>query len=134
MPIHFDETKKQFHLFNESISYIMEIYRDTYLLQTYFGERIEAFTQRLPYPLKDRSSFSPNPEDWPDRSFSLDSVLQEIPGYDTGDYRESLCEFTFNDGTKAVGFTYLDHTIYPGKKNSMDFPPHMLKVVKKLIR
>lgn len=122
MPIHFDETKKQFHLFNESISYIMEIYRDTYLLQTYFGERIEAFTQRLPYPLKDRSSFSPNPEDWPDRSFSLDSVLQEIPGYDTGDYRESLCEFTFNDGTKAVGFTYLDHTIYPGKKELDGLP------------
>ncbi|MGM0125297.1 alpha-galactosidase [Enterococcus sp. AZ194] len=116
MTIHFDENKRQFHLFNESISYVMELYRGTYLLQTYFGERIQAFTQSLPYPLKDRSSFSPNPKDWPDRGFSLDSALQEIPGYDTGDYRESICAFTFCDGTKAVGFSYLEHTIFQGKK------------------
>lgn len=115
MSIVFNEQTQQFHLQNKNISYVMQILKDTYLIQLYFGERIQTFNQVSPYPKIDRSSFSPNPEGWEDRTFSLDTALQEIPGFDTGDYRESMFEMTYPDGTKATTFTYHSYRIFNGK-------------------
>ncbi|WP_400243582.1 alpha-galactosidase [Niallia sp. JL1B1071] len=122
MPIIYNAEKKQFHLYNDSISYIMELFNNEFLVHVYFGKRINSFLQENPYPLKDRSSFSPNPKGWPNRDFSLDNTPQEFPGYDTGDYRESICEITFPDGTKAVGFKYESHSVYSVKKKLEGLP------------
>lgn len=122
MGIAFSEAKKQFHLKNEYFSYIMEITEEGYLLQVYYGKRVEAFEQRLAYPRIDRSSFSPNPYELSNSGFSLDTVLQEFPGYDTGDYREGMVDITYPDGTKATSLKYKAHQITAGKKKLTGLP------------
>lgn len=44
MPIQFNQKKKQFHLYNDTLSYIMELDQDKYLTHLYYGERIRNFT------------------------------------------------------------------------------------------
>lgn len=122
MPITFKEDINQFHLFNHSVSYIMEITEEGFLLQVYYGSRISNFLKSRPYPGIDRSSFSPNPYELSNETFSLDVVLQELPGYDTGDYREGMYEFTYPDGTKATGMKYESHKIVSGKKKLKGLP------------
>lgn len=122
MPITFKEDINQFHIFNHSVSYIMEITEEGFLLQVYYGSRISNFLKSRPYPRIDRSSFSPNPYELSNEDFSLDVVLQELPGYDTGDYREGMFEFTYPDGTKATGMKYESHKIVSGKKKLKDLP------------
>ena len=122
MAIIYNEKMKQFHLYNDEISYIMEVTPEGYLLQVYYGERIKAFKKSYPYPLISRSSFSPGPYTIAKTGFSLDVVMQECPGYDTGDYREGLVEFTYSDGTKATCLTYKSHDIYSGKKKLDGLP------------
>ncbi|MFV0503900.1 MAG: alpha-galactosidase [Lachnospirales bacterium] len=122
MPIKFKKDINQFHLTNESISYIMEVTKEGYLLQVYYGSKISDFYQSNPYPRIDRSGFLPNPYELSNKGFSLGAVLQEIPGYDTGDYREGLYEFTYPDGTKAMGMKYESHNILSGKKKLKGLP------------
>ena len=116
MPIVFDKQKSQFHLHNEKISYIMGLEHDKYLIQIYWGERIKDFLQDNPYPNVSRSSFSPNPSGLEQTNFSLDNALQEFPSQGTGDFRESIFEITYVEGTKATEFIYKNHEIFKGKK------------------
>ncbi|MDT0111474.1 alpha-galactosidase [Listeria booriae] len=121
MPIIFHEETGQFHLFNDDVSYVMEL-KEQFLIHVYWGEQIRSFTQSDTYPKKDRSSFSPNPYRTNDATFSLDNALQEFPGFDSGDYREPAFEMTHPDGTKATQFQYASHTIYSGKKRLEGLP------------
>ncbi|WP_321388512.1 alpha-galactosidase [uncultured Enterococcus sp.] len=122
MGIEFSEAKKQFHLKNDYFSYIMEITEEGYLLQVYYGDHLESFEQRLVYPRIDRSSFSPNPYELSNSGFSLDTVLQECPGYDTGDYREGMVDITYPDGTNATSLKYKGYQITKGKKKLTGLP------------
>lgn len=79
MAIIYNEERQQFHLFNDEISYIMELINEEYLAQVYYGRKVQTFNQRNPYPHVSRSSFSPSPADWPDRHFTLDAIMQEAP-------------------------------------------------------
>lgn len=115
MPITYDTTKKQFHLFNDQVSYIMEIVEDLYLTQVYYGQRITSFNQSSSFPRIDRSSFSPNPQQLSNKGFSLNVCLQEAPGYNNGDYRDGLVAATYSDGTKATNLLNQDYRIIPGK-------------------
>jgi len=122
MAITYNEEKKQFHLSNGHISYIMELTPQGYLLHTYFGSKIADFHQSRPYPNGGRSSFSPSPRDYQGDGFSLDTALQEFPGFDSGDYREGMYEITFPDGTKASTMRYIGHNITPGKPKIQGLP------------
>ena len=122
MPIIFNKEKKQIHLQNEFLSYIMEITEDNYLLHVYYGEKIEEMLQTKVFPRVGRSSFSPNPYELSNSGFSLDNIMQEMPGYDAGDYREGAAEITYADGTKATSFKYVSHHIFSGKKKLEGLP------------
>ncbi|MBC1922564.1 alpha-galactosidase [Listeria grayi] len=127
MPIQFNQKKKQFHLYNDTLSYIMELDQDKYLTHLYYGERIRNFTMQRPYPEIDRSSFSPNPENPSTRGFSLDVILQEMPGQDSGDYREPAFEIIYPDGTSATHFAYKSHRTFAGKKALPGLPATYVK-------
>ncbi|MBP1040897.1 alpha-galactosidase [Vagococcus sp. BWB3-3] len=122
MTVTFDEVTQVFHLSNQKMSYIMEIKEPGFLLQVYYGKKISRFDHRGDYPEVDRSSFSPNPPGWKNREFSLDTALQEIPGQGTSDYRESLFEIVYPDGSSATSFVYQSHHIYQGKPKLAGLP------------
>jgi len=122
MPIKFSNEKKQFHLGNDQFSYIMEVAEAGYLLQVHYGAPINDFVRNRAYPPRVRSSFSPNPSNLSGSGFSLDIALQEFPAYDAGDYRESMYEVTYADGTKATSMKYVSHEIFAGKKKLEGLP------------
>lgn len=122
MTILFNDELKQFHLYNDNISYIMEIINEEYLAQVYYGKKLSGFYQKNSFPHASRSSFSAAPADWPNRDFTLDAIMQEAPGYDAGDYRQSVIEVTYPDGTKATNFKYHSHHIFSGKKGLSGLP------------
>lgn len=108
--------KQFFHLQNSQTSYVIGIAHQRYLVHCYWGKRIADCSQPHDYPTLDRSSFSPTPAGWPDRTFSLDTVLQEYPGHGAGDYREPAFEVRYADGHQVSNLHYVSHRILPGKR------------------
>ena len=120
--ITFDQDTQCFHLSNAQISYVVGIAHGRYLVHHYWGKKIRQFSQVNGYPRVDRSSFSPTPADWPDRNFSLDTVLQEYPGHGAGDYREPAFEMRYADGSRVTNLHYTGHEIFSGKPSLDGLP------------
>ena len=83
MTITFDETKKYFHLQNESVSYVIALEEEKYVSHQYWGKRLNSFSQVADYPRQD-NAFAPNPFEVPGRVFSLATLPQEFPGNGSG--------------------------------------------------
>lgn len=126
MSIIYNPDKKSFHLQNDYISYVLCIEEDRYLAHSYWGKKIKNYVQTGNYPRRDLS-FSPNPSHYEGREFSLDTLPQEYPGNDTGDFRESAFEFEYEDGTTVTQLEYKDFKIIPGKKKLKGLPATYIK-------
>lgn len=121
MSIVFHEKRKEFHLFNQKMSYIISIMENGQLENLYYGKA-----------LKDREDFSylheggtrgmmsvciPEPG-----LLSLQHVKQEYPAYGTGDYRTPAFSIVQENGSRIVNFSYASHEIYRGKKRLAPLP------------
>ena len=120
--ISWNENTQTFHLQNGCISYVIVIAHGRYLTHSYWGKRLSTWSQGYDYPALDRSSFSPTPAGWPDRSFSLDTAPQEYPGHGAGDYREPAFEVRYADGHQVSNLHYVSHRILAGKPELTDLP------------
>lgn len=120
--IFWNEKTQTFHLQNDSISYVMAIAHGRYLTHCYWGKRLNAWNTGYDYPALDRSSFSPTPAGWPDRTFSLDTAPQEYPGHGAGDYREPAFEVRYVDGHQVSNLHYVSHRIVAGKPGLCGLP------------
>ena len=121
MEIAFKKSSKTFHLYNDRISYIMQVLPNGQMGQLYFGKKV-----------RDREDFSylletlPRPmsscvfED--SKSFSLDHIRQEYPSYGTGDYRTPAVEVLQENGSKITDFIYKGHHIISGKPGLEGLP------------
>lgn len=121
MNIIFNEKTKEFHLYNDKISYIFNILDNQQLGQLYFGKKIkhrESFEHMLQLrgcilaPCTFRNNLD----------FSLEIIKQEYPAYGTGDYREPAYKITQENGSRITNFKYLSHIIYNGKKKLESLP------------
>lgn len=112
--IHVNETEGIFHLTNRHYSYILRIEEGHIVAQEYFGQPIKTYHGARKYPRIDRS-FSPNFPDATDRLFSLDTLLQEYPGYGTGDYRSPAQQIKHEDGSDVTDFRYRSYERINGK-------------------
>lgn len=121
MAIIYNEKAKEFHLYNEEVSYIFTILKDGQLGQLYFGERIkhrESFAHMLElrgtvlasHPFKD------------DLNFSHEVIKQEYPSYGRGDYRDPAYQLRMEDGSRITNYQYKSHEIYKGKKELEGLP------------
>lgn len=121
MDIVYHESSKCFHLYNDSISYIMTILRNGQLGQLYCGARIhdrEDFTHLL--ELAPRAMSACLYEN--DRSFSLEHIKQELPSYGTSDYRAAAVEILQPNGSRLTDFRYVSHCVSPGKPKLQGLP------------
>lgn len=119
--ITFDERTKTFHLFNDQISYLMEVEENNYLAHLYFGKRVTNYSGNVRYPRIDRS-FSPNPPNATDRLFSLDTLLMEYPGNGFGDFREPAHHIFHQNGNRLNDFRYVHFDIIKGKPHLEGLP------------
>lgn len=121
MPIIYHESSKEFHIYNEQISYIIEIMENGQLGNLYYGKRI-----------RDRESFAYLHEDR-ERALAalageapcelcLQYTRQEYPSYGIGDYRYGACTVEQSNGSRIVKFEYAKHVIYAGKKKIEPLP------------
>ena len=119
MGIVFHETSKEFHLYNDYISYIIKILPNNQLGQLYFGRRIhdrEDFGHLLEFANRPMTSVLQ------DYGFSLEHVRQEYPAYGTTDFRLPALEVLQEDGSRLTDFTYETHRIFPGKPELCGLP------------
>lgn len=121
MSIIFHEETGIFHLFNDTISYLMMILPNHQMGQLYFGKRIhdrEDFSYLLETSLRPMSSgvFEG------DRTFSLEHIKQEYGLYGTTDYRQPAVEILQGDGSRISDFVYCGHTVVFGKPKLEGLP------------
>ena len=121
MAILFHEQAKEFHLFNDELSYIIEIMDNGQLGNLYFGKKVH-----------DRDSFKHLHEEQK-RSMGashtpsspllfLEYTRQEYPSYGTGDFRYPAFEIKQENGSRISHFVYVSHSIFSGKKNIEPLP------------
>ncbi|WP_249777674.1 alpha-galactosidase [Paenalkalicoccus suaedae] len=112
--IHFDEKTKAFHLQTAKTSYIFQVIKENYLAHSYWGKRVEDY-HLLAQPRYHDRGFSGNPNK-EDRTFSLDTLLQEYPTYGHTDYRQPAIHVELENGSTVLDLRYDSHTITSGKK------------------
>ncbi len=115
MQIHFNELQKEFHLTNDTISYIFKILKNGQLGHMYFGKKLkhrndfssmyyEDLIGCITCPIKD------------DVIFSLDYIKQEFPCFGNTNFTEGAYEIFLENGSYVTEFKYLSHKIYKGKE------------------
>lgn len=121
MPINFHEKSKEFHLYNDEISYIIHILENGQLGHVYYGKRLtdrEDFGYLTEYASRDMA-----PCPYEGRSnFSLEHLKQEYPTFGSGDSRYPAFEMERMDGSRVVDFRYTAHQIFAGKKKLEGLP------------
>lgn len=114
MGIVWHEQVKEFHLFNEEISYVMKILPNGQLGHLYFGQRV---------PLDADYSYLVETCYRPTTAYvfpgvgglSLEHVRQEYPAYGTTDFRMPAYELLQPNGSRITDFVYVSHKITQGK-------------------
>lgn len=121
MPIKYHEDSREFHLYNDQISYLIKILRNDQLGQLYFGQRVP---DRPNHDYLVENTYRPVTSYVYDNdySFSLANMKQEYPAYGTTDYRMPAIEIKQPDGSTITDFKYVSHRIYDGKPTLSGLP------------
>lgn len=114
MPIYEWKEKGAFRLDTPNSSYCMQVSQYGDLLHTYYGGRIQDMDLSC-FTIPFDHAFSPNPPECPDRNYSLDYCLQEMPGNLTGDYRTPAVVLRNEKGEQAIRLKYASAVIIKGK-------------------
>lgn len=121
MPITYNKQSREFHLYNDKISYLIKILANEQLGQLYFGKRIP---NRGNHDYLVENTYRPVTsyvfDD--DYSFSLGNVKQEYPAYGTTDQRRPALDIKQPNGSRITDFKYVSHKIYAGKRKLTGLP------------
>lgn len=117
MPIEFNNNI--FHIYNDSISYCIELSKYKDLLHIYYGKRIDS--NNIYILKRDRASFSAY--EGKDYKYSLDVLPQEYPMFGAQDMRSPALEFEYEDGRYDMcNMRYKSHKIIQGKPDIEGLP------------
>jgi len=119
MAIVFHEKSKDFHLYNDSISYIIEVMENGMLKNVYYGKRIH---DRDDYSYQSNDGFLMHEVCSIPSGLALQHQRQEYPAPGIGDFRESAFMVKQANGSHVSRFEYAYHTIYEGKKPLAGLP------------
>ncbi|WP_124068172.1 alpha-galactosidase [Clostridium sp. E02] len=121
MPIIYHQQSKEFHLYNESVSYIMQIMANGQMGNLYYGKRIadrDSYSYLYETGVRPHAALScstPAP-------LCLQYTRQEYPLYGTGDYRYGAYEIKQENGSRITNYTYVSHRIAKGKPSLEPLP------------
>lgn len=121
MPIVYHEKSKEFHLYNEEVSYLFQIIDNGQLGQLYYGKRLkdrEDFGHLFERCTRDMAPYNFEGNS----NFSLEHIKQEYPAFGNGDMRYPAYEIERTNGSRIVEFAYDSHTIYKGKPKLEGLP------------
>lgn len=122
MSIVFHEQTKTFHLFNDRISYIMNVLPTGHLMQLYCGKKVH---DRNDFSYLIETSARPTTtylsEEWHNK-YTFTHLKQEYPVYGTTDFRHPAIEIKQNNGSNISNFCYKSHSISSGKPKLSGLP------------
>ena len=122
MPIVYHEKAREFHLYNNQISYIMQIMKNDQISNLYYGSRIRDkgnFSYLVKTKYCSEAAYTSEKEE---QKLSLQYIQQEYPSYGTSDFRYPAFCIKQNNGSRITNFTYKSHEIFPGKKQLSGLP------------
>lgn len=121
MAITFDEKNKVFHLYNDEVSYVINVLRNGFLGNAYYGKRIdiEGNIERLIETGKRAMACCYYPDD---RDFSIEHLKQEYPVYGAGDFRYPALDVTQENGSRILELYYDSYKIIKGKPKLENLP------------
>lgn len=122
MPITFNEESRIFKLDTSTSSYVIKIYEGNYLLNLYYGKKIDNYSIDS-FKLRPRNaSFSPYDADMGNGPFSPDSAPIEFGCDGAGDFRISAIKVRNHNGDTVTDLRYQSHIIYKGKPEIKGIP------------
>ena len=101
MPIIYNEKTREFHLYNQEISYIIKILDNDQPGQLYYGKRLthrEDFSHLFEYAMRDMSPYAFEGNS----TFSLENIKQEYPTFGCGDMRFQEYEIELENENQIV--------------------------------
>lgn len=122
MPIIYHEKTREFHLYNEKISYLIQVMSNDQLAHIYYGSRLndkEDFSYLIKTKYCSEAAYTSEDEN---SKLSLQYVQQEYPAYGTSDFRYPAYCMKQKDGSSITSFTYHSHKIFAGKKKLKGLP------------
>ncbi|WNZ90305.1 alpha-galactosidase [Streptococcus iniae] len=114
MPIHINQEKQEFHLYNDDISYIVAILPNGQVGHHYFGKRVHLEDSFAYLQERDYRSLTVYPSE-SDPTFSLQHTRQEYPSFGTGDFANPAFTIKAVDGGNLSEFIYKGHQLQKGK-------------------
>ena len=110
MNIIWHEKTKQFHLFNDEISYIISVNPVGELGNIYYGKRIND-KEDMSYVVN-RFGLSQVAVDADTETYSMELNRQEYPSFGTTDFGTQAFEIENANGSKVSSFVYKSHKIF----------------------
>ncbi len=121
MGIRFNEHEREFHLYNNEISYIIKILPNNQLGQLYFGKKVRE-KNSFGYLFEGGSRSLATYVFENDHFFSLQHTRQEYPSYGTTDFHYPAFDIIQANGSRIMNFEYQMHNIFKGKKKLEGLP------------
>ena len=121
MAIKYSEKSREFHLYNNEVSYIIKILDNNQLGNLYYGKRIHhknSFSYLLEGATRSLAAYVFEG----DTNFSLQHTRQEYPSYGTTDFRYPAFEIKQSNGSKITDFQFQYYNIFEGKKKLEGLP------------
>lgn len=121
--IKYIETNKIFHLQTKNNSYIMIILPSNHLGSLYFGSKVDENTDYENLVLSNKIEVGSQViYDSIDKSFNLNTSFLELSTFGKGDFREPMCHFRLNDGSRITDFKYKSHEVLARKPSFKGLP------------
>ncbi|MBM7692065.1 alpha-galactosidase [Peribacillus deserti] len=121
MTIKVNAKTKEFHLFNEEISYIFRVLeKSSQLEHLYYGKRIkhrDSFKHLIEREIRPSCNMFEG-----DHTSSLEHIKQEYPSFGTTDYRYPAHMISDKNGSTVSNYQFLSYEIIPGKPELPNLP------------
>ncbi|SET18941.1 alpha-galactosidase [[Clostridium] polysaccharolyticum] len=121
MAIIYTESTKEFHLYNQQISYLLKVLPNGQIGNLYYGKHIrhkEDYSYLLEGGHRPLAVYTKEK----DYFFSPQYTRMEYPSIGTGDFREPAFLVTKENGSTMLSLEYQSHRIYQGKEKLNGLP------------
>ncbi|MGT2888630.1 alpha-galactosidase [Streptococcus didelphis] len=121
MPIKYCKKEKEFHLYNDELSYVICLLPNGHVGNLYYGKRLsEKMSYSYLLEKRQRPLTACVYED--DDEFSLEHTRQEYAAYGNGDMALPAFEIKSDDGSRLSHFVFYDYAIFKGKPKLSGLP------------
>lgn len=114
MPILHDAQRKKFHLYNETVSYVIDVCADRFVRNLYYGARVHDIVDGRAVFDDDKRALTAC-KGGIDERISLDHLPQEYPTYGSSDFHYPALAIRHEDGSAVSEFYFESFDLRRGK-------------------